>query len=196
MRITRRDGRLFQAVLWERLDEPALEICRLWEGERGFRLEGTVLTLAEGIPSEVRYGVSCDEVWETRAVQVVLERGASTETLQLRREPGGQWWRNGVRVEELDGTTDVDLGFTPATNTLPIRRLGLEAGASAAVSAAWMRFPDLHLEVLPQRYTRLGPDRYRYESGGGTFTAELQVDELGLVVEYGRWWRRVAPLPR
>lgn len=95
-----------------------------------------------------------------------------------------------MRLEELDGTKDVDLGFTPATNTLPVRRLSLEAGATASVTAAWVKFPDLTMEVLPQRYTRLNAVHYRYESAGGTFVAELEMDELGIVVQYGNWWKR------
>ena len=32
---------------------------------------------------------------------------------------------------------------TPATNTLPIRRLNLQIGGSKSVIAAWVKFPDL-----------------------------------------------------
>ena len=87
---------------------------------------------------------------------------------------------------------DLDLAFTPATNILPLRRLGLAVGESREVTAAWLRFPDLSVEPLPQRYTRLDERRVRYESRGGAFTAELEVDELGLVVRYPPLWERVA----
>ena len=36
----------------------------------------------------------------------------------------------------LDGCPDVDFGWTPATNTVPIRRLGLEVGETASITAA------------------------------------------------------------
>jgi hypothetical protein len=48
------------------------------------------------------------------------------------------------------------------------------------------------LEPLPQRYTRVGPSQYRYESRGGSFTASLETDELGLVRSYPPGWERVA----
>jgi hypothetical protein len=86
----------------------------------------------------------------------------------------------------------VDLGFSPSTNTLPIRRLGLAVDDSAEVRAAWVRFPQLTVEPLPQRYTRLGPDRYLYESLASDFRAELEVDDLGLIVRYPGVWERAA----
>lgn len=184
------EGRLLRVVLWRRLDEPGSEICRLRERDGWLRLDGTVLTAAGGVPAEIRYEVTCNEAWETRAARIELTRQGSKETVELRREAGDRWWRNGARVEGLDGTTDVDLGFTPATNTLPIRRLSLAPGRSAVVNAAWLGFPDLRMEVLPQRYTRLDGDHYRYESG--SFVADLHVDELGLMLRYGDAWERVA----
>ena len=81
----------------------------------------------------------------------------------------------------------------PATNTLPIRRLNLELGQSREVTAAWLKFPDLTLAILPQRYTRLAPQRYGYQSGTG-FSAEMLVDDLGLVTAYPGGWERVASL--
>jgi len=82
---------------------------------------------------------------------------------------------------------------TPATNTLPIRRLNLEVGQSQQVTAAWLKFPELKLEILFQLYTRLSPQRYRYQSGT-SFSAELLVDDLGLVTVYPGGWERTAGL--
>jgi uncharacterized protein len=89
---------------------------------------------------------------------------------------------------DLKGCDDVDLGFTPATNLLPIRRLNLSIGAKAAVRAAWVRFPQLSVEVLDQSYTRLADDRYLYESAGGSFRRELLVDDVGFVLDYPDLW--------
>jgi hypothetical protein len=97
-----------------------------------------------------------------------------------------------VEIPAVAGCLDVDLAFTPATNILPLRRLGLAVGESREMTAAWVRFPELSVEPLAQRYTRLDERRVRYESRGGAFTAELEVDELGLVVRYPPLWERVA----
>ena len=97
-----------------------------------------------------------------------------------------------IEIPAVAGCLDVDLAFTPATNILPLRRLGLAVGESREMTAAWVRFPDLSVEPLAQRYTRLDERRVRYESRGGAFTADLEVDELGLVVSYPPLWERVA----
>jgi hypothetical protein len=94
-------------------------------------------------------------------------------------------------VPQFNGCIDVDLGISPSTNTLPIRRLNLAIGQPEDVVAAWVRFPDLSLEPLPQRYTRVSDDRYKYESGSG-FQTEMTVDESGLVIVYEKGWERVA----
>lgn len=100
--------------------------------------------------------------------------------------------RSPADAEALRGLVDVDLGFTPATNTLSLRRLAPAIGSSVDVTALWVRFPELTIEPLPQRYTRLSETRYRYESASGAFVAELEVDDLGLVVVYEGGWRRIA----
>src|SRR5207247_1457892 len=89
---------------------------------------------------------------------------------------------------DLQGCLDVDLGFTPATNTLPIRRLGLEPGGAAYIRAAWGLLPDLTVRAAAQRYDRLAERRYRYSSG--PFASTLDVDEHGLVLDYPGGWVR------
>ena len=54
-----------------------------------------------------------------------------------------------------------------------------------------MRFPELTVEPLWQRYTRLSEERYSYESDGG-FTSELIADDLGLIVAYRSLFMRVS----
>jgi len=83
---------------------------------------------------------------------------------------------------------DIDLGFSPSTNLLPIRRLKLEVGGSAVVRAAWVRFPDFTLEPLEQTYTRVGADTYRYESDSGRFKRDLTVNDAGFVLDYPDMW--------
>jgi hypothetical protein len=85
----------------------------------------------------------------------------------------------------LYGAFDVDLGGSPLTNTLPIRRLGLlkaEPGVAHRISAAWMLVPSLEVVQADQIYTSLGDNRIRYASE--TFSADLTVDDDGFVIDY------------
>lgn len=54
--------------------------------------------------------------------------------------------------------------------------------------AAWLRFPNVTIEPLEQLYRRASASTYRYESAGGRFTRELQVDKAGFVIRYPDLW--------
>jgi hypothetical protein len=156
----------------------------------GRQLEGLVVLPVDGGPAAIRYEVELDAGWRTRRAEVVIDDG-TLRTITFSADGDGHWDVRGAPSEPLDGCIDVDLGFTPATNTLQIRRLGLEVGESRSLPVAWLRFPELTVEPLIQTYTRLGPDRWRYASG--EFVAELVVDADGYVVRYGDdLWRAVA----
>ncbi|MFZ0864002.1 MAG: putative glycolipid-binding domain-containing protein, partial [Candidatus Sulfotelmatobacter sp.] len=74
-----------------------------------------------------------------------------------------------------------------------IRRLSLQVGSSESIIAAWVKFPELTVQPLSQRYTRLSKDTYRYQSNTG-FSAEIVVDDLGLVTAYRGGWERIGSL--
>ena len=103
------------------------------------------------------------------------------------------WRTSGRELHELNRCEDVDLALTPATNTLPIRRLNLQIGRTSSVVAVWVKVPDLEVQPLSQRYTRLTKDTYRYESNTG-FSTEIAVDDLGLVTAYPGGWERIGSL--
>jgi len=179
-----------RTILWEFPKLPALEISRFFEDKTEKKFEGVVLTVLTTAPAELRYTVTVDDNWRTRKAVVDLRSGNRTDHWDVTVNSDGTWTCNGVVMDELHGLVDIDLGFSPCTNTLPIRRLHLEEGEHASFTAAWLRFPELRFERLDQQYTRLTGQRYRYESGRGRFTAELEVDDLGIVTTYGDFWRR------
>lgn len=148
---------------------------------------GTVLGAEAGVPVRIEYRVLTDGSGMTRAAHIRDLRGFEQRALTLERTARGVWSVNGKVDRSLKGCTDVDLGCSPSTNTLPIRRLRLAVGDSQMIQAAWVRFPDLTLTKGAQTYTRLDEFTYKYESG--TFAAELVVDDDGLVASYAVWRR-------
>jgi uncharacterized protein len=177
-------------VLWQDVQTGALDRCRLDVGPDGLRLSGVVLTPAHGTPLDVRYLVEAGPDGLTRRVELELDGGATRRVLLA--DGVGHWaWEGGPELAGVAGSLDVDLTVTPATNTLPIRRLAaLDVGQAADLHMAWVQFPDL--EVLPsaQRYERLAADRWRFAAGG--FQADLLVDPEGLVLDYGGLFRSLA----
>jgi len=180
---------LMTSVAWRRVDAVGFERCGLSREGDGYALGGTIGLLEGSESFEATYAVNCDAAWVTRSATVDLRGPDGERSLRLAVKDG-VWRVEGRPEETLRGCVDIDLGWTPSTNTLPIRRLGLAVGESRVVTAAWVRFPELAVEALPQEYLRLDERRYRYSSAGGRFVAELEVDEDGLVTTYGQIWTR------
>jgi hypothetical protein len=175
-------------VLWLE-DGVGAERCSLGAVPGGFRLEGTALRSVGNLPVEARYTILVDDAWRTRRIEIEVDTAGRRRASVLTVGEDGRWRASGRAEPALDGCVDVDLSFSPSTNTLPIRRLGLKEGEAADVEAVWIGFPELPLERLVQRYERTGPDRYRYSAG--SFAADLVVDGNGLVLEYENAWRAV-----
>ena len=136
------------AIVWRRIDKPGHEYCRLQEIEGGARLTGVAILTNDATPHCVEYEIHCDTGWRTLRCRLA-ENSASTRTdWEIRRE-GNLWMMNGVEVPAVAGCEDIDLGFSPATNLLPIRRLSLKPGETAVVNAA-AAIPEFTLELLAQ----------------------------------------------
>jgi hypothetical protein len=139
-------------------------------------------------PCRLDYHVICDSRWQTLSARVSGWIGTETVGIDLTVDAHRRWRLNSTECPQVEGCIDLDLNFSPSTNLIPIRRLGLTVGQEAKVRAAWLRFPDFTLESLDQLYRRRDAATYRYESAGGRFVADLRVNEAGFVTRYSRFW--------
>jgi len=169
-------------ILWERLDRPGHESARLRRRGPDLVLEGSAVFGHEGAACRLDYAVVADGRFHTRRATVAGWLGEREIEIEIVAE-AGKWAMNGAECPEVEGAIDLDLNFSPSTNLLPIRRLGLGVGEQAPVRAAWLRFPSFDLKPLEQTYLRLEPTRYRYRSEGG-FEAELEIRPSGFVTLY------------
>jgi len=178
-------------VLWRNLFASGTDYCALYRLPETWLLKGTALAaLDENDPVLVHYEVECDSGWNTRQVELHCAHGTTHQQLKLEVN-SGIWHRDGQLLPDVQGCLDVDISITPATNTLPIRRLRHTSGTPHDVTAAWIKIPELTLEPLPQRYTNIDNHRYRYESANN-FSAELEVDDQSMIVRYADLWHRLA----
>jgi hypothetical protein len=158
----------------------------------GYQLAGSAVFAQEGAPVRLDYLVVCDSRWQTRSARIRGWIGASPIALDLTADAARHWYQNAKECPAVTGCPDLDLSFSPVTNLLPIRRLELAVGEAAEVRAAWLRFPSFTLEPLDQRYRRTGPTSYHYESAGGEFQRELEVNAAGFVIRYPGLWQAEA----
>ncbi len=169
---------------WQTWDGNGDETVTLrWENE-GWTALGEVTREA------VSYVIRLSPMWQVR--QFLLFRDQSEPDLWLGTDGAGRWGEvNGAHRPDLDGCTDIDLGCTPFTNTLPIRRLQLDVGDAAEVTAAMIDVETLGVVPVQQRYEHHGERRWRYANLTSGFETDFSVDDYGLVQDYPDAFRRM-----
>jgi uncharacterized protein len=87
----------------------------------------------------------CNLEWQIISAKVTGWVGSTIVEIEILVDSAQNWQINGVECPAVEGCIDVDLGFSPSTNLLAIRRLDLDIGEEA--QAAWLSFPEFNLIV-------------------------------------------------
>ena len=202
---------------WVRTDVPGSEIVAI-DTRAGLWATGSQHAI-DPVPYSLNYELWVDEVGRTTRLLARAEGATWSRTIDLERADDG-WMcqanaegnpnlaaNDGVRTREpappgvvdagpLRAAVDVDIGGSPFTNSLPVRRLGLleaEPGLEVELVSAWVLPPTLEVVASPQTYTVVGDRRIRY--GDAATGAEVHYDPGGWVDEYPGLARRAA-VPR
>lgn len=178
------------SILWRRLDQPGHDAALLTQHANGVTLDGMAVFSESGLPCRLHYVIECDAEWRTVSARVTGLLDTAVVDIAIAADSTRAWRFNGRPCPAVQGCDDVDLSFTPATNLLPIRRIRLAVGQRKDVHAAWLRFPDLTLELLDQVYERVSESTYRYQSRQGSFVALLETNATRFVTHYPNLWQR------
>jgi hypothetical protein len=129
--------RTLRRVVWRRvMDDRSFEECAVTSSPDGFGIAGRLIVAEADAPLVASYAIACDRSWSARSVTIEQRLNDTARRLTLARAGQG-WLVDGARDTRLDGCTEPDLGLTPSTNALAIRRLGLVVGQSADITCAW-----------------------------------------------------------
>jgi uncharacterized protein len=190
-----------RALMWTRTDTAGAEHV-LFDDRRGLVAHGVQLAV-DPVPYTCRYELSTDESWATTRFTATVEGAGWLRTVRMERAAGrwrvttaeqGQLDAHEPGIEDPDRLADVldiDLGGSPLTNTLPLKRLRLTG--TATVAAAWVLPPSLAVVRAEQTYTVLSKNRVRCASD--SFEADIELDEHGYVRDYPGLATRAAALP-
>jgi hypothetical protein len=188
-----------RTIGWNRVEEFGAELARVDDGD-GLRATGWTLGAAP-VAYHAAYTLATDSRWRTTSLEVTTEGAGWSRKLVLSNDPDRRaGWRvrasesgalvgppPGAELPELfEDALDLDLGFSPLTNTLPIRRLGLLDGAGSTeqkITVAFVELPSLAVVASVQYYSRLPEGRVLFRDDSG-YRAELDIDEAGYVVHY------------
>jgi hypothetical protein len=183
-----RVDRIIATAFWRRLDSEGHDTCRLYQIADGWRLTGCAIFDLEGNPCLLNYTVDTDARWRTISAGVSGAIGFEELRLEIEAVPGRGWLLNGVAQNFAGSPLDLDLGFTPATNLLAIRRLDPPLGSDTLAPAAYLAFPDLELRLLEQTYRKTGNTTFAYAAPVYDYKAELTVSPSGFVIDYPGLW--------
>lgn len=175
------------AALWRRLDAPGHDACRLVRQADGWRLEGTAVFRLGARPARLDYRITCDASWRTVRGEIHGWLAGDPVRHEVERS-GGIWTLDGRPQPDVERHVDLDLGFTPATNLLQLRRIALAVGEGADVPVAWLDVEGETLAALPQHYERRSETTYWYESPSAGYRALLEVDAAGFIRRYPGLW--------
>lgn len=200
-------------LIWRGLDEWRTEASEVHLTEAGVGARGTQIGL-DPLPYRLSYRLEAPERFVTRSLEIEVSGDGWRRELDLAHDGNGSWQCHGAESGEaqvdlpapggdtagLEDSLDCDLGLSPLTNLMPIRRHDLHRGpGEGEFVMAWVSVPDLALHVSAQRYEHLRMEgegsivRFMDEGMFKDFTSELELDQDGLVLVYPGLAARVGP---
>jgi hypothetical protein len=177
-----------RTVMWNRLDVTGMDACQFRSRSDGWSIAETAISIADGSVARLSYEVTCFSDWSARTASVsgwIRDREIS---LSLERTVAALWHVNGAPIEGTSALVDIDLGFTPATNTNAIRRLDLRLGENIETTALWLDASDWTLKPLRQTYRRKSEKVFAYASPLHDYSADITVDSFGVLQDYPGLW--------
>ena len=117
---------------WRALDREGQDTCRLSQTDDGWMLMGHAQFRDVLGQASLNYVVRCGRDWVTQSVDLAGQHDGREVRAKM-AQAGGTWWIDEREQDAVAGALDIDLSFTPATNLMPLRRLGTE---DLTVSAA------------------------------------------------------------
>ena len=176
-------------VHWRRLDLPGQDRAELISTEIGHRILGAAHFQAPNELVAITYLVTLKPDWTTESAALRIMTNGGRRRVRIVRNDRQEWMVQGQPMPAVSGCVDFDLAFTPATNLISIRRLALEVGQSADVTAAWFDFRTNALTPLRQIYRRIATSQYAYTCPDLDFESILEVDMEGFVRDYPPLWK-------
>lgn len=178
--------RLHQTAFWRSLHTPGHDVALMAPALTGWHLTGMTAFLAKDGPTAINYTVEIDDAWQAKrgSLRGITGKRRFFHTIE-RKEDG---WTLDGKWQGLTELTDLDFGFTPATNLQQLTRAALDVGQRAEFSVVWFDLGQEKLIELPQIYERRDEKHYWYESPTVGYEAMLEMDEGGFVRVYPNLW--------
>jgi len=194
-----------RTLVWRGLDAWRAELAEVDLAEDRLSARGVQIGV-DPSPYRVEYQLTTGESFVTARLHVHARGPGWRRRIDLTREADGTWRCEaetegdsevelpapGGRMDDVHGALDCDLGFSPLTNFMPIRRERLlDGGEPRELIMAWVSVPDLGVHRSEQRYEPVDALTVRYVGRHRSFEGELTCDAEGFVMVYPGLGERV-----
>lgn len=183
-------------LIWQHLEQAGWEHVRLQSDHPGWNIFDSILVRHHnGQVLRGGYTLVTDKQWRTLELRLMLEtQPGAMEGIHLLTEGDGTWTdANENHMPELDGCLDVDIQWSPLTNSLPINRLPLVKGEEQEIRVAYISLPHMIARPITQRYLRIDDETVRYSSESRDVACDITIDREGFVVSYPSLFARTWP---
>ena len=196
-----------RTLIWEGLDAWRAETAQVELTRDGVYATGTQIGV-DPVGYRLDYRLEAPERFVTSRLEVEVAGTGWTRRLELCHDGHGAWSCDSGAEGDVDlpppggdpaglgEALDCDLGLSPLTNLMPVRRHALhEREVAVDFVMAWVSVPDLGLHCSEQRYEHVRRMNegavVRYVGRHRSFVGELELDPDGLVLHYPELARRV-----
>jgi len=181
-------------ILWTGRKYYSLENCLVNTTGSGTEIKSTIIGMHGGTIYHVEYQIITNGNWETIFFELNNRHSNLTNHLKFEGDGRGNWVTNGKPADQFTSCIDIDIPLTPFTNSLPINRLKLRQGEGQEIQVIYLDLLQNEVKPVRQKYTRLSKSEYQYQNVPNEFEARIEVDELGLVVDYPELFVRLAQI--
>lgn len=177
-------------ILWTGWENQSVEFCNLVKKPTDIEVNGSIISSYSGEFCKVEYSIFLNPDWTVSAFTLEAQFSQEPVNWYLNAEKGHGWTIAHHDAEPFKDCIDIDISFTPFTNSLPVNRLHMKEGDTADIQVLYIDIMERKLKPVNQRYTRLPALQYKFENVPNDFEAVLELDENGLVVNYPDLYKR------
>lgn len=172
-----------RTLIWKGITYQSLEYFNLKESNENYIVESRIIGSYKEQIYNVKYNLTIDNNWKIQEFNIESEVNSVKNKLTGKKLQNN-WKINNVINPDFKDFIFIDISLTPFTNTLPINHLQIPEGNSQEIKVIYIDVLNNIIKPVPQLYTRISMDQYRYENLTSDFKADILVDKNGLVVNY------------
>ncbi|MGE8426978.1 MAG: putative glycolipid-binding domain-containing protein [Sphingobacterium sp.] len=182
-----------KTLIWKGIIYNSLEYFKLTKQEGSFMVNANIIGHYEDKIYTLYYHLKIDEHWNVQHLD--LEYAVNDVIKRIKgNKIENDWEINGSVKNDFQGIDYIDISLTPFTNTLPINNLNLEMGESTDIKVLYFDILNDAIKPVNQNYSKTKALTFQYKNIPKDFEADLEVDSLGLVVNYPGLFTKVAEI--